>query len=83
METKGGQCRTIKEDNARPCRNKEGERALAGGPLEGAMYFGLRTGDPGGNTVDGAGDCGRSASRVRITERNWESSQATDFCFFS
>ena len=44
--------------------------------------FGLRTGDPG-NTADGAGACGRPASRARITGRDWESSRAAHFYFFS
>ena len=44
--------------------------------------FWLRTGDPG-NTADGAGACGRPASWARITGRDWESSRAAHFYFFS
>ena len=32
--------------------------------------FGLRTGDPGGSTADGAGNRGRPASRAPITGKN-------------
>ena len=32
--------------------------------------FGLSTGDPGSDIADGAGNCGRPASRARITGQN-------------
>ena len=62
---------------------RKGVRGLSlAGPGKVPRGFGLRTGDCGGDTADGAWNRSRPASGARIAGRNWKPNRGMDFYFF-